>query len=69
MNSRVSGSPPEDHVNKEEAVVARSPHPILFALVTLPAGIAQGFLTITLPFIGRGAGLSVSASRLSSPSV
>jgi hypothetical protein len=56
-------------VNKEEAVVARSPHPILFALVTLPAGIAQGFLTITLPFIGRGAGLSVSASRLSSPSV
>jgi len=48
-------------VNEEEAVVARSPHPILFALVTLPAGIAQGYLTITLPFMGRGAGISVSA--------
>jgi len=44
----------------EEAVIARSPHPILFVLVLLPAGIAQGFLTITLPFIARRAGISVS---------
>jgi MFS family permease len=37
------------------------PSPIVFALVTLPSGIAQGFLTITLPFIARRAGLSVAA--------
>jgi len=45
----------------EEAAIARNPHPILFALMTLPAGIAQGFLTVTLPFIARKAGISVSA--------
>ena len=37
------------------------PSPTAFALVTLPSGIAQGFLTITLPFIARRAGLSVAA--------
>ena len=42
-------------------MIARGPHPILFALMTLPAGIAQGFLTVTLPFIARKAGISVSA--------
>src|SRR5215469_13818967 len=33
--------------------------PIAFAVAALPCGIAQGFLTITLPFIARMAGLSV----------
>jgi hypothetical protein len=37
------------------------PSPIAFALVTLPSGIPQGFLTITLPFIARRAGMSVGA--------
>ena len=41
--------------------VANYPSPIAFALVTLPSGIAQGFLTITLPFIARRAGVSVAA--------
>ena len=46
-------------MNEDAHVTARSPRPILFALMTLPAGIAQGFLTVTLPFIARGAGISV----------